>query len=342
MTDYQYDYLVLIGRFQPFHNGHELVIREALTLAKKVIIVIGSSFAPRTVKNPWSAAERIEVIRHVINDPRLKFVSVRDRIYNDTRWATNVQELVAGSIADDGWVAGPTKVGIIGYDKDETSYYLKMFPQWGDPINHEQIEILSATDLRQLYFEGKNLKFLKSLVPSETFDFLQRFRALPEFARLVEEYNTYERGHASWVGSPHKPIFVTTDAVVLQSGHILLVVRDQHPGEGLWALPGGFLEQHESIAEGVLRELDEETDIKVPPRMLQNMMKTAPIKVFDHPKRSLRGRTITHAALLELPPGPLPRVRGKSDARAAFWLPLNQLDSARMFEDHFDVIEYFL
>ena len=59
---YQFDYLVFIGRFQPFHLGHKSVIDQALTLAKDVIILIGSANLPRSTRNSFTVAERTKMI----------------------------------------------------------------------------------------------------------------------------------------------------------------------------------------------------------------------------------------------------------------------------------------
>ena len=59
---------VVLGRFQPFHRGHALMLREAEKCRKvnhpnlKLIIAVGSSNRPETLKNPWSAPERIAMI----------------------------------------------------------------------------------------------------------------------------------------------------------------------------------------------------------------------------------------------------------------------------------------
>src|SRR6185312_17484078 len=47
------DVAVLIGRFQPFHNGHAILLRRALETAPKVVVVLGSSFHARSSKNPF-------------------------------------------------------------------------------------------------------------------------------------------------------------------------------------------------------------------------------------------------------------------------------------------------
>ena len=54
--DGQYDVLVFIGRFAPLHRGHMAVIDVALQKAKKVILLVGSSFRSRTERHPFTFA----------------------------------------------------------------------------------------------------------------------------------------------------------------------------------------------------------------------------------------------------------------------------------------------
>jgi bifunctional NMN adenylyltransferase/nudix hydrolase len=144
----------------------------------------------------------------------------------------------------------------------------------------------------------------------------------------------------SWEAAPYAPTFVTTDAVVVQSGHVLLIERGAAPGEGLWALPGGFINQDETIEDAALRELREETKVKVPLPVLRGSIKAN--RVFDKPDRDPRGRMITHAFLIELPPGELPAIKGSDDARHARWVPISDVEEAEMYADHYHIITYFL
>jgi bifunctional NMN adenylyltransferase/nudix hydrolase len=132
-------------------------------------------------------------------------------------------------------------------------------------------------------------------------------------------------------------MFITVDAVVVQSGHILLIERKAQPGKGLMALPGGFLDANETLKSAVIRELREETRIKVPaPVLAGSITKT---QVFDDPYRSARGRTVTHAYLIELKGDKLPKVKGGDDAAHAFWVPFAEVKPEMMFEDHFHIIQ---
>ncbi len=332
----KYDTLVFIGRFQPCHNAHVEIIRRAAALAKQVVVIIGSSFQPRTYKNPFTADERAEMLRASTADigDRIKIEYNRDSMYNDQAWATRVQELV-GKHTRRG-----ENVGIIGHSKDETSFYLKMFPQW----KHEDVELiepLHATDIRDLYFkEDAHLKYLKAVVPQEVLDFLTKFKETDQYKQIIREREfvaTYKKQYESF---PYAPTFVTADAVVLQSGHVLMIKRKAEPGRGLWAIPGGFLNAgtDKSMQAAAIRELREETGIKVPAPVLAGSIKDA--RVFDAIDRSARGRTITHAFKFVLPDGDLPRVKGQDDAEKARWVPIAEVRSEDCFEDHYDVIQW--
>jgi 8-oxo-dGTP diphosphatase len=54
-------------------------------------------------------------------------------------------------------------------------------------------------------------------------------------------------------------------AVVVDRGRVLLVRRGHEPLKGKWSLPGGLLELGESLIEGVVREVREETGLTVEP-----------------------------------------------------------------------------
>jgi bifunctional NMN adenylyltransferase/nudix hydrolase len=338
-----FDYLVFIGRFQPFHNGHCEVLAKALRLARKVIVLFGSAKRPRTIKDPWTVAERAVMVSACFpgetEDGRILFGSMIDRLYNDQQWAAGVQAAVAEAIGRDGGGASP-KIGIIGHSKDRSSFYLRLFPQW-EQVEAPNVAGLSATDIRRYYFEREDL-LVKSAVPKPAAEFLASFRQTPMLPGLVAEHEFIKAYKAQFAGLKYPPVFVTADAVVVQSGHLLLVRRGAQPGAGLWALPGGFLHQDERIVDGMLRELREETRLKVPEPVLRGSIRGE--KVFDHPDRSLRGRTITHAFLIELADGPLHPVKGGDDAAKARWLPIAQVVEMdeEFFEDHLDIVRYFL
>ncbi|HEY2467383.1 MAG TPA: NUDIX hydrolase [Terracidiphilus sp.] len=61
---------------------------------------------------------------------------------------------------------------------------------------------------------------------------------------------------------PDAPI-VGVGAVIVDRSRVLLVQRGREPSKGKWSLPGGVLELGESLTEGVVREVKEETGLEV-------------------------------------------------------------------------------
>lgn len=347
-TDFEYDLIVYIGRFQPFHNGHKRTIEHAFKLARRVIVLVGSHNTARSIRNPWTTEERFSMIRGTFSsDPvegihdKLILAELEDYTYNDQRWVARVQEIVSGFKAIYG--GGPRcKIGITGFDKDSSTYYLKAFPQWAlvPPDTHK---VLDATDMRNLYFDHGTI--LTGKLPSATAQFLLDWKSTETYTELKEEYRIIKEYRQSWDDAPYEPTFNTTDAVVVQAGHILLVKRKAAPGRGLWALPGGFVRPDQKLLDSCIRELKEETKIDCPVPVIKGSQ-VGESRTFDDPHRSDRGRTITEGFLfhLEAHPEGLYKVKGADDAREAEWFSIDQVHRMRdqLFEDHHAIICYFL
>ena len=371
----EYDVLAFIGRFQPFHNGHKAVIDTALTLAKKVAIVVGSDQQPRTARNPFTTAERIEMITAVYPDEVergvIHFCPQVDHVYNLQRWIGGVQASVT-RVANTPFTPDPVRIGLIGHSKDASSFYLKSFPTW-EGVEVPNFYNLNATDLRELYFEGDlDAQAHAWKIPSPVRNWLRMWKQKDvaftsvrdehrhivdykkqfirptnaDIAAFVESYYGARAALATRILQDfadkhcpkYPPVFYTADAVVVQSGHILLVKRGAQPGKGLWALPGGFVNRYEMTREAAIRELQEETNIGLHADTLNRSITSW--RQFDDPYRSQRGRTITTAYKVELRDSEnLPYVKGNDDAEKAKWVPLANLDRSVMFEDHFDIIQ---
>ena len=333
-----YGTIMLIGRFQPLHNAHLEIIKRCTALTDQLVIVAGSAKQPRTYKNPFTFEERKRMIMsataglslNVYVEPNI------DTIYNDQAWAVRVQGIHSK------YRCLGTKDAIIGHKKDDSSFYLDMFPQW-EYINVEEIEPLSAVNIRDLYFKRDcNMRFIQGVVPETTFNFLEQFRNTSEYEQIIREREFVANYKKQYASLPYPPIFSTADSVVIQSGHVLMIRRRAEPGKGLWALPGGYVNANtdRSVEDAAIRELREETGIKVPAPVLRGSIKRN--RVFDAIDRSPRGRIITHAFHIELPDGELPKVKGQDDADKARWVPIADVKSEECFEDHYEIIQHFL
>lgn len=341
MKRYDYEFGVYIGRFQPIHNGHVQTIVKALDIVEKLIIVVGSATTSKSIKNPWTYEERKAMMLDTFKDlnidvKRLLFLSASDYLYNDNVWTTAVQTMISD-------VLGESKSVLFGHNKDRSTFYLELFPKLFhiDFGEFKECKFKNATLIREAFFEG-NIEFIRTSVPQNVYDSLLNEMSTQKYTELVEEYKHIKEYKQLWSNSPYPPTFVTTDAIVVKSGHVLVVKRKMNPGKGLIALPGGFLGQYNSIVDSMVKELKEETHISLPKDELKKRIVDQ--RVFDHPDRSLRGRTITHAFCINLGTGELPLVQGDDDADKSWWMSLRDVarHEERFFEDHWHIINFFV
>ncbi|MDB5968329.1 MAG: ADP-ribose pyrophosphatase [Hydrocarboniphaga sp.] len=347
----QFDLLVFVGRFQPFHQGHLAVVRKGLAEGQRVLVLAGSAERPRNIRDPLNAGERADMILACLapdERARVAVAPLRDAMYNDPIWIRNVQAAVfehLGAVVP-GRKPQDLRIGLVGHGKDRSSYYLRLFPTWG-AVNAANHEAISATDLRQLYFThpfdqgrvpAEIARTFEQRLPKAIYDGLLAFAKTPAYQELKAEQEFVTRYREQFASLKYPPTFNTADAVVIQSGHVLLVRRGARPGKGQLALPGGFIQEDENALDACLRELREETRLKVPEPVLRGSMTGKDL--FDDPFRSTRGRTFTTAFRFDLrPETDLPKVKGGDDAKEAFWIPLAQVKPEEMFEDHYFILQ---
>ena len=133
----------------------------------------------------------------------------------------------------------------------------------------------------------------------------------------------------------HKARSTVVDGIVLRkfiissSGHegeILLIKRAKEPELGEWAIPGGFVQWDETATDAVVREVEEETGMKVRPTRI--------VGVFSDPQRDPTRQTIAVAFLCEPVGGEL---RGGDDAAEAKWFNVMRLP--RLAFDHEKIVK---
>lgn len=123
---------------------------------------------------------------------------------------------------------------------------------------------------------------------------------------------------------------VTADCVVITNEplpKVLLIQRGADPYKGAWAFPGGFMNMDETTEQCAIRELEEETGLKV--------TDLHQIGAYSKLDRDPRGRTITVAylAILDSPAA----VNGQDDAAKAEWFPITDLPHLAF--DHYDIMK---
>ncbi len=112
---------------------------------------------------------------------------------------------------------------------------------------------------------------------------------------------------------------------------ILLILRKNPPYQGMWALPGGFMEIDESLEQTAVRELEEETGLKD--------IRLTQFHTFSQVDRDPRTRVITTVFYGDAEPGNS-EAKGGDDAEEAHWFPVNDLPPLGF--DHSAIIEMLL
>ena len=187
---------VMIGRFQPFHDGHLKCLRAAIDTSDRVIVVIGSAqYGQRSFRNPWGFLERRAMIAGALTPAERLKVSIlaqADRPGADKEWVKEVKAKVRGEAR--GYLPrGKIHYTLVGCHKGADTYYLALYKGWSLDLMPVS-EALNATDIRNLYFDETYVPDKSGLIydwgehlPGSSYGFLLAWRiAHPEeFKRLI-------------------------------------------------------------------------------------------------------------------------------------------------------------
>ncbi|MAH61318.1 MAG: hypothetical protein CMF42_03405 [Legionellales bacterium] len=138
---------VYVGRFQPFHHGHYLTCLTALQTLDHLVICLGGCNSDRSLKNPWTFKERSLMIQSSFSKSELKRITIiplYDSLYDNNAWKLRLEHQIASLFPR-------TTVYLLGYEKDQSSFYLSMFDDWAF-MPMDNIQNINATDLRKNYF----------------------------------------------------------------------------------------------------------------------------------------------------------------------------------------------
>lgn len=239
---------VIIGRFQPLHNGHVDLIQEALANHDQVLLLVGSVNRETNFNNPLTPEERFALIQGQFPEESSLIVRGLKDKPTDDEWVEEVTANVM-NIEED-----PSKVVIYTSEKDE-EFYNKSFIY---NLAVKQSDGINATNIRNMWYQISGLASL----PTHVHKFIE---GIPEERRLALKDERLScllgksvamNGHA--FGNPIEPV---AHAVVVHQNKILLVKRMSVRGKGQWAIPGGFIEHTETTRMAAIRELKEETGL---------------------------------------------------------------------------------
>jgi len=362
----QVDTAVIVGRWQVFHRGHETLLRAALRAGARVVVVIGSAFRSRDVRNPFTAAEREAMIRATLSpedSARLHCLPVRD-YFDDARWNAAVRAGV------EALVGAPQRIALLGFHKDASSYYLDHFPAWAYIPVAREFDI-DATALREQFFsqgaDGAQLSLgktadagqeqirpgaaaapdplqrpvaypLAASVSAPVQHYLRRWAQGPEFVQCARAQQAVFAQRERWGRTPR----LTAHVLLQHADRILLVQRPDAMALGSWALPGELVQGDEAALAAALRALREQAGVILSEDDANAAR--AGSRVFDHPLRSALGPWSSHTLYLQLGPLWQGATGDSTQAWPVVWVPLAELPlwEDRLFEDHAAMLDAFV
>ncbi len=128
-------------------------------------------------------------------------------------------------------------------------------------------------------------------------------------------------------------ITLVVDVIVEVNNKVLLIKRAKQPFKGMLALPGGHVEQDETVAQAALRELKEETGIKA---KLLNIL-----GVYSALNRDPRGRYVS-VVFIARPLTKISKAKAATDASKLVWLPLKEIKKHKFAFDHKHILRDYL
>ena len=175
---------LICGRFSHIHKGHQILIDKALELCENILILVGSAQESGTLRNPFDADFRIELIKKVYPDPKIKIEKLNDMSneydisYEWGQYIIDKTKKYTGTFAD---------LIVTGNDNLRKGWFSE--EQMKDTteliIDRKQLEI-SATDLRG-YLLINDQQTWKRYVPEQILNDFQSIRETLQQVPIYQE-----------------------------------------------------------------------------------------------------------------------------------------------------------
>lgn len=323
-----FDVTVEIGKTDPPHLGHYGGSESYYFLAPTHLRLVGSAgFAPN-LRVALSFQQRrllLEAGSRLRRYPDVRIFPLRD-YGDDEAWKNEVRRIVY-SVVPEG-----SKVLLIGANKDESSYYLRLFPEWSfyeAPLTRRDGEVINASDIRLAWLEGR-LDEKRELMDEYAYQFFSSLQGGAVHLRLRDELS-YIRSN----GFPK--LIEASDAVVLCRGHLLLEERTGVIGQGLLSLPG--VDDVANASSGdLLSSLNHRVDDIVTSPLPDSLLLDSSVEMKSW--RVYGSKTTVRGYLGNLELSTLPDLREET----ARWIPLSDLPKLfpRVWGDQMLLIEKLL
>jgi nicotinamide-nucleotide adenylyltransferase len=163
---------VFIGRFQPFHMGHLVVIKNLLEEVDELIIVIGSSQYSHSMDDPFTTGERLVMISNALREARIP---------HGSWWAVPVPDVHMHMLWVSQVIGYTPKFDVVYSNEPLTSRLFKEAGFEVKPIPFVQRGIYSATEIRKRMLAGKSWE---ELVPKSVAEFIKQIDGIQRLQDL--------------------------------------------------------------------------------------------------------------------------------------------------------------
>jgi len=165
---------LFVGRFQPFHKGHLKAVKSILEEVDEIIIAVGSAQYSHRENNPFTAGERIVMIRRALEEAEIPA---------SRYWIVPIPDLHVHML----WVSE-----VLGYTPKFEVVYTnepltrRLFIEAGfevKPIPFHKREVYSATEIRKRILNDENWE---ELVPKSVADYVKRIGGVERLKDLAK------------------------------------------------------------------------------------------------------------------------------------------------------------
>jgi nicotinamide-nucleotide adenylyltransferase len=165
---------LFVGRFQPFHLGHIGAIKDILKEVDELVIVIGSAQYSHTVNNPFTAGERLIMVRKALEEACIDYSRV---------WVVPVPDVHLHMM----WVSaieGYTPSFDVVYSNEPLTRRLLIEAKYNvKPIRFHERKLYSSTEIRMKMLKGESWE---TLVPKNVATFIKEIDGVNRLRDLTK------------------------------------------------------------------------------------------------------------------------------------------------------------
>ncbi|TKX55253.1 nicotinamide-nucleotide adenylyltransferase [Halorubrum sp. SP3] len=160
-----------IGRYQPFHDGHQHMVEEIASEVDELVLGIGSAGDSHTTRNPFTAGERVMMVTKSVErlDVTTYVVPIEDLDRNSV-WVSHVQSMTPRF--DVAYSNNPLVVRLF----EEAGVEVRQSPMF-------RRDVLEGTELRERMIRGRDWE---DLVPDAVVDVIREVDGVERIRRIAE------------------------------------------------------------------------------------------------------------------------------------------------------------